>query len=204
MHCVLSAISAEEGAQRIRCLRSRTLRVSRPNETAPGSYRIDADELHADDHIARDELLQVGEERLVLVLAVEHFRGLAAEPGHLQFVDREAAALDRTDDLAHLGVAIGLDHRKSALARTFKIAAGVDVTVVNNAQHAREDCDLRTNIEVFETYCRFFAALEELTIVLDIEHLDRLETGVEVETVGPDDISLLIVPLSLKCVLLVA
>ena len=112
--------------------------------------------------------------------------------------------MNRTDDLAHLSIAIGLDHRKSALARTFEIAAGVDVTVIDNTEHTREDSDLRTNIEVFETYCRFLAAFEELTIVLDIEHLDRLESGIEVKAVGPDDISLLIVPLSLKCVLLMA
>ena len=199
---ILSAISAKKGAQGLRSLSTCILCVGRTNEAAPGSDSIDADKLHSDDDIASNELLQVGEERLSLVLSVELLSCITVKAGHLQLVDLETTALDSTDDGAHLSVAVRLDHSESALARSFEIAAGMDITVVHDTEHAREDSDVGSNVEVFKGHGRSFLALQELASVLDIKHLDGLQTRVVEEAVWSDDISLLVVPFRFKSILL--
>lgn len=204
MHSILSAISTEKGTEGLRCLSFRCFSVGRTNEAAPGGDGVDADKFHANDDIAHDELLQVREERLVLVLAVELLRCVAVESRHLQLVNLQATALNSRDDLTHLGVAVGLDHGEGALARTLEIASGVDVAVVQDAEHAGQDSDLGTDIEVFEGNRGRLLALQELAVVFDVKHLNRLKSRVVEQAVRPGDFSLLVVPLRLEGVLLMA
>ena len=71
MDGILSAIGTETGSDRLGCLSSSVLSVSGSNNLTPLANSILANELHTNHNIAGDELLQVGEERLSLVLAVE-------------------------------------------------------------------------------------------------------------------------------------
>ena len=204
MHSILGAISTEKGTKGLRSLGTSSLGVGRADKSPPGSYCIDSNEFHANDNITSDERLQVGEERLALVLTIENLRSVAIETRHLKLINLKATALNSTDDRAHLSVAIRLDHSESALARRFEISAGVDVTIVHDSEHTRENSDLSSDIKVFKRQGRLFTSLEELTVVLDIEHLNRSKARVEVEAVGPNDLSLLVIPLCLESVLLLS
>jgi hypothetical protein len=74
---------------------------------------------------------QVREEVLVAMLCVELCGGCRGEAGHLQFVEHKATLLDLVDNLAHLGVAVGLDHCESPLALVFEVPASVNIAVVS-------------------------------------------------------------------------
>ena len=78
----------------------------------------------------------------------------------------------------------------------------MDITVVEHTKNARQNRYLGTDKEIFKPNAGDLLPLEELTVVLDIEHLDSLKAWVVHDTVGTDDVGLLVVPLSLKSVLL--
>ena len=79
VHSVLRAISAMKSTQGLRCFGPSSLCVGGANHGAPRRHGILANELHADDNIALDELLQTGKEGLVAVLSVETFSGPSVE-----------------------------------------------------------------------------------------------------------------------------
>ena len=73
VHSVLGAISAMKSTQGLRCFGPSSFCVGGANHGAPRPHGILANELHADDYIALDELLQTGKEGLVAMLSVETF-----------------------------------------------------------------------------------------------------------------------------------
>jgi hypothetical protein len=80
----------------------------------------------------------------------------------------------------------------------------MNITVVEDPEDTRENCDLSSNEEVVESDRRDLLLLEEDTRVLDIEHLDGLEDGEVEDAIWPDNVGLLIVPLHLESVLLLS
>lgn len=106
------------------------------------------------------------------MLRVELACGLCIESGHLKLVDHETVLLYSVDDLAHLRVAVGLDHRESSLALRFKISPCVDIAVVGYFEDTGKDGDLGANIEVAQLDSGNLLLLEEDARVLDVVHLD--------------------------------
>ena len=204
VHGILSAISSEAGSKRLRCLSLSIHCVSGSNALSPLADSVGGHQLHANDNVARDELTQVGEEGLVTVLSVELSSRVRAELGHLKFVDHEALRLDSVDDLAHLGVAVRLDHGEGALALGFKVAARVNITVVGYFEDASEDANLSANEEVIELNRGDLLLLKEDALVLDVVHLDALRHREVNDAVRSDNVGLLVVPFDLKSVLLLA
>ena len=204
MNGILSAISAELCSKGLRCLSFSCLCVGRANQITPRLNGTLANQFHSDNNIASDELLKIREEWLLLMLTIECFTSGAIETGHLQFVDDEAVVLNSVDNLAHLCVTVRLDHGECPLARLLKVFASVYISVVKNAKHARQNCDLSADEEIIELDAWDLLLLKELTVVLDVVHLHRLETGVVHDTVGADHISLLVIPLGFESVLLLA
>jgi len=87
-------------------------------------------ELKSDTNIARDELLELGEEGLSDVLSVESIDGLGSELGHLHARDDEALLLDGVYYLAHVGVGVGLNHSEGRLALASLLPLSGDITVL--------------------------------------------------------------------------
>lgn len=85
------------------------------------------------------------------MLCVELSSRCLSEAGHFQLIDCEASVLNGVDDLAHLSVAVGLDHGEGALARGFKMFARVHITVVDNFEDARENSDLGAQEEIVQS-----------------------------------------------------
>ena len=78
------------------------------------------------------------------------------------------------------------------------------ITVVDDLEYTAEDVDVGTNEEVVGGDAWDLLFLQENASVLNIEHLDGFENGEVEDTIGSNNISLLIVPLHLKCKLLLA
>ena len=116
MDTVLSVISAKAGAQGVGGFGAGRFCIGGTDSCAPLLHSVLSDKLHSNDNIARDKRLQVGEERLRLVLRVEAFGRLSGEARHLELVDREARSLNAVNNLAHLSVAVGFDHGKGSLS----------------------------------------------------------------------------------------
>ena len=79
MDTVLSVISTKAGTQGVWGFGAGRFCVSRTDSCAPLLHSVLSDELHSNGNITRDKRLQVGEERLILVLAVEAFSCLPGE-----------------------------------------------------------------------------------------------------------------------------
>ena len=116
MDTVLSVISAKAGAQRVGGFGAGRFCASGTDSCAPLLHSVLSDKLHSNDNITRDKRFQVGEEFLILVLTVEDSGRLPGEARHLELVDRETRALNAVNNLAHLSVAVGLDHGKGSLS----------------------------------------------------------------------------------------
>ena len=130
MDTVLSVIGAKAGTQGIGSFGAGRFCASGTDSCAPLLHSVLSDELHSNRNITGDKRLQVGEEFLILVLCVEAFGRLPGEARHLELVDRETLTLNTVNNLAHLSVAVGLDHGEGTLARCFEILASVHITVV--------------------------------------------------------------------------
>lgn len=133
---------------------------------------IVSDEFHANYDITCNELLQIWEERLVLVLTVELLSSVAVEARHLQFVDSESIVLDAVDDLAHLSVAVGFDHGECTLASSFKMLASVNIAVVHDFDHTRENVYLSSNEEVIEDNRWDLLFFEEDAVLQSVVHFN--------------------------------
>ena len=136
------------------------------------------------------------------MFCVELLGCVAVEAGHLQFVDRESTVLNRVDNLAHLSVAVGLNHCESALTSSFKMLARVHIAVVADFEDAREDVDLGSNEEIVEDNRGNLLLFQEDAVLLSVVHFNGFEIGEVQDTVGSDNVSLLIVPFSLKGIFL--
>ena len=79
-----------------------------------------------------------------------------------------------------------------------------NIAVVYDLENTAKDVDIGTNEEVVDVDGRNLLFLQENASVLNIEHLDGFEDREVEDTIGTDNISLLIVPLYLKCKLLLA
>ena len=136
MDTVLSVISAKAGTQGIGSFSAGRFCASGTDSCAPLLHSVLSDELHSNRNITGDKRLQVGEEFLILVLSVEAFGRLPGEARHLELVDRETLTLNTVNNLAHLSVAVGLDHGKSSLSLLFELPASGNIAVVDNFQDA--------------------------------------------------------------------
>ena len=79
-----------------------------------------------------------------------------------------------------------------------------NIAVVYDLENTAKDVYIGTNEEVVDVDGRNLLFLQENASVLNIEHLDGFEDREVEDTIGTDNISLLIVPLYLKCKLLLA
>ena len=136
MDTVLSVISAKAGAQGVGGFGAGVGCSSRTDSCAPLLHSVLSDKLHSNDNITRDKRLQVVEEFLILVLSVEDFTRSPGEARHLELVDRETLALNAVNNLAHLSVAVGLDHGKGSLSLLFELPASGNIAVVDHFQDA--------------------------------------------------------------------
>ena len=136
MDTVLSVIGAKAGAQGVGGFGAGSFCASGTDSFAPLLHSILSDKLHSNDNITRDERLQVGEEFLILVLSVEAFGRLPGEARHLELVDRETLTLNAVNNLAHLSVAVGLDHGKGSLSLLFELPTSGNIAVVDHFQDA--------------------------------------------------------------------
>ena len=84
------------------------------------------------------------------------------------------------------------------------MASSRNISVVDDLKDAAQDVDVGTNEEVIDVDGGDLLLLQENASVLNIEHLDGFENGEVEDTIGSNNISLLIVPLHLKCKLLLA
>ena len=84
------------------------------------------------------------------------------------------------------------------------MASSRNISVVDDLKDAAQDVDIGTNEEVIGVDGGDLLFLQENASVLNIEHLDGFENGEVEDTIGSNNISLLIVPLHLKCKLLLA
>ena len=136
------------------------------------------------------------------MLTVESFGRLPGEARHLKLVDHETLTLNTVDNLAHLSVAVWLNHSKGSLSLRFELPASSDIAIVDDFQDTRENSDLCPNEKVVKLDRWNLLLLEEDSGVLYIEHLDGREDGEIKYAIRPDDIGLLIVPFDLKSELL--
>ena len=136
MDTVLSVIGAKAGAQGVGGFGTGSFCASGADSCAPLLHSILSDKLHSNDNITCDERLQVGEEFLILVLSVEAFGRLPGEARHLELVDRETLTLNAVNNLAHLSVAVGLDHGKGSLSLLFELPTSGNIAVVDHFQDA--------------------------------------------------------------------
>ena len=172
MHCILSGISAEKAAKGLRCLSLGRRCVGWTNSLTPALNSILSNKFHTDDNVASDELLQVWEEGLLLMLAIELLTSLFVEARHLHFIEYEALGLDCVNDLSHLGVAVWLNHGKGALSLGLEFSPGGNITVIRYFQNARQNCNLSSNEEIIELQSWDLLLLEEDAPILHIEHLN--------------------------------
>lgn len=94
--------------------------------------------------------MQVWEEILILVLSVEGLSRLPAEARHLKLIDHEPLALNKINNLAHLSVAVRLDHGERSLSLLFEVSTSGHIAIIDDFQDTREDRDLCPNEKVVE------------------------------------------------------
>lgn len=203
MDCILGSIGSEKGSDRIGGFLLRLLGIGGSDESSPLLDGIWGDKLHSNDDIAGNELLQIREEGLADVLAVENLGGLLGELGHFQFIDCETFLLDCIDDLAHVLIRARFDHGKRALAVVGLLGLRCNIGIANDGEHPAKDGDLGSNEQIGQLDTGHLYSLEEDLSDFYVEHFDGVVDGEVEEAVAADDVGLGVVPLGLENVPLV-
>jgi len=195
---VLSTVSSELSSDRAGRLDLGGGGVGGSDGLSPEWDCVLCDEFHTDGDVAGHVGLEVGVESLTHVLGVELCDICFGEAAHLQTVDLETSRVDRINNLAHFHVSIRLDHTKGTLSVLLKVAPGLNIGVIGDLQNARENGNLAILVEVVKADFGDLLSLEERSVVLDVVHLNGRGDGVVEKSVLTDNVSLLVIPVTLE------
>ena len=102
MNSILGTISSEQCSNRSRGLCFSIRSISGSNELSPILNSVITYKFHADANITGHKCLEVTEEGLSNVLAIEYINSLLCELRHLQSIDLETLSLNGINDFANV------------------------------------------------------------------------------------------------------
>jgi hypothetical protein len=137
------------------------------------------------------------------MFTVENLCGCFLKFGHLQFTNRETLLLNRINDFTNILIRAWLNHTEGTFSFRALFSLGCNITVLNDPNDSRMDCDISSNVEISKLYIWCFDSLEEYTAHFLVIHFNGVVHWEEEKSVVSKNISLLVIPLSLEDISLI-